>query len=395
MLATNTLASPHQQPRIYGGKIAQRCEFPTTLYAKGCTGILVHPRVVLSAGHCPPTDAFDFGEHASAPAMRVSVKWCESTDFSATDARICVLRKAVLGLPVAPIIQGCELDELKANAEVLVAGFGLDEGDPKTGAQPDEKRWVATTINEITPDELNVGGGGKGGCQGDSGGPVYLQLKDGSYRTVGVTHGGVAHPHCDKGIYKRADQLLDWYELQLEAHAETDIDLRPCFDRAKNWAPSAACGGYSKDVKGPFGDWSNLCGQGQPHQRFSASCGPPFDPTQSSTTGSRPSSPSTSSSGSRPGLIHLDSDTSGTQPTRAPSPAPVAAQPRGTSCAFTAASGGNVKLLSLIILALGSFFRIDAKRDRCSRFASHRRMANGAQQSDRSNRVPAAKRPGS
>lgn len=379
MIATTTLANPHQQPRIYGGKVAQRCEFPTTVYAKGCTGVLIHPRVVLSAGHCQPTDAFDFGEHASNPAMRASVKWCESTDFSATDARICVLHEAILGLPIAPIIQGCELDELKSNAQVLVAGFGLDEHDPITGAQPDEKRWVRTTINQITQDELNIGGGGKGGCQGDSGGPVYLQLKDGSYRTVGVTHGGVAHPNCDKGIYKRTDQLLDWYEGQLEAHAEEDIDLRPCFDRANNWAPSAACGGYSKDVKGPFGDWSNLCGQGLPRQRFSASCGPPYDPTQnqSSTTGSEASSPKTGTSDPPPGLGNLNPDTSD-QPTHAPSPAPAASQHRGTSCQFTAASGGVLGALSLLILFLCSFFRIAARRDRCSKIASPRRIENGA-----------------
>lgn len=331
-------------PRIYGGQIAKPCEFPTTVYTMGCTGTLIHPKVVISAGHCPAIQHFDFGERASAPALRVKVKWCESTAFSQTDARICVLEQAIDGLPFAPIAQGCEVEALKAGASVLVAGFGLDEDDPASGAQPDEKRWVATSINQVSATEISVGGEGKGGCQGDSGGPVYLKLKDGTYRTVGVTHGGNAHPDCDKGIYKRSDQLLDWYRSQLRAHAEDDIDLRPCFDEAGKWAPSQACGGYTKDVKGPHGSWSEHCGQGMPSQRFSASCGAPFDPSQAQGS-------TTQASSGGPPLSNSTKDDTGTASSPTAPPPPMRSKASGSSnCQLGPSKQSSLSLILILLL---------------------------------------------
>lgn len=255
----------------------------------------------------------------------------------------------MLGLPLAPIIQGCEVDALKAQAPVLVSGFGLDEKDPSEGALLDEKRWVATRINQVTEQELSVGGEGKGGCQGDSGGPVYLKLSDGSYRTIGVTHGGAAHPNCDQGIYKRADKLLDWYERQLRAHAEDEIDLRPCFDDAGTWAPSEACGGYTKDVQGPHGDWSNNCG-GALSQRYSASCGAPFDPNQVQASTSQGSSGSTGS----PPLLDNSKDATGEDPAQAPPPAPMRSDGSGSSgCQLATLPPGAWLWLNPLILALG------------------------------------------
>lgn len=280
-VASDVNASPLSQGDkgyIYGGEIAKACEFPTTLYAGGCTATLIHPKVVLSAGHCGKLRSLDFGESVRKRAKRVGVKWCETTSFSSTDAQICVLQEAVEGLPTAPIIQGCEVEALKANAEVYLAGFGLDENDPSGGGGIDEKRWVATTINSVSESTLSVGGGGKGGCQGDSGGPVYIKLSDGTWRTVGATHGGGSHPNCDAGMYKRTDKLIGWYEQQLKKHGETDIDLSPCFDDSGKWEPTEACGGYTKDVQGPYGTWSDNCGEGMPVQKYSATCGEPFGP---------------------------------------------------------------------------------------------------------------------
>lgn len=277
-LAADQSLPSGDQGRIYGGEIAKPCEFPTTVGTGGCSGTLIHPRVVLSAAHCGTLRSVTFGEYMSKSKKKVRVKWCEKTSFNSTDAQICVLSEAVEGLPIAPIIQGCELDALKVKSKVFLAGFGLDQNDYSTNQSRrlDEKRWVQVQINRIEDGMLHIGGGGTGGCEGDSGGPVYLQLDDGTWRTVGATHAGAAHPNCDEGMYKRTDKILGWYETQLKKHNETDIDLSPCFNDAGEWEPTRECGGYTKDVQGPFGSWDNNCGEGMPVQKYSATCGEPF-----------------------------------------------------------------------------------------------------------------------
>lgn len=266
--------------RIYGGEIVKVCEFPTTIAGRdACTATLVHPRVVLSAAHCGRHREFLIGEYKTKAAKRIKAKWCET---GPVDAQICVLAEPMLGVPVAPIIQGCESEALKAGTSILLAGYGYDEKDPVgDGSVRDEKRWVETKIFRVTGSELHVGGGGKTACNGDSGGPAFLKLKDGTWRTVGATYAaltGGAHPNCKTASYKRTDKMLGWYQRQLDKHNEKDIDLSPCFDDSGAWKPTKDCGGYTKDVQGPYGAWDNNCGKGVPVVKYSATCGEPFAP---------------------------------------------------------------------------------------------------------------------
>lgn len=362
--------------RIYGGDEARTCEFPATLSAGTCSAFLIHPRVVISARHCGNLESVSFGESIDHPAKKVPVKWCRITPVSGPDAQICVLSEPIYGVPVAPLLQGCEVDLLKPGTPVYLAGFGYDEHDtadntshgdhkdpssnlpgtnnndetdtssssstsssggdeskdepsgtssegssdetdtretssgtnssteinsdttasseasseatltedpdaadavaPPRWGRTDEKRWVRTQINRVEEDNLKIGGGGKGGCSGDSGGPAYIQLPDQTWRAIAFTHGGDAHPDCDEGTYMRTDVMLPWYEEQLKAQGETDIDITPCFDDEGKWFPTQACGGYALDIQGPFGDWGNNCSTGVPTQAYSATCGLPF-----------------------------------------------------------------------------------------------------------------------
>lgn len=284
---TTQAASEHPltpETRIYGGEVAETCQFPTTAGGtKKCTATLIHPKVVISAAHCRPLGTVFFGEYRKKPAFTRKTKWCELTSVQSSDAQICVLEEPVNDLPLAPIIQGCESEKIKVGAKVILSGFGLDENDPANAddSYKNEKRWVETEIVRVSKDALHIGKDGKGGCNGDSGGPAFLQMDDGTWRTLGATHAGASgesHPNCKTGIWKRADALVDWYEEQLAKHNETDIDLTPCFDDSGTWKPSEACGGYSKDLKGPFGAWDNHCGEGMPVVKYSATCGEPFAP---------------------------------------------------------------------------------------------------------------------
>lgn len=279
LLAASPGTEAPEPLRIYGGEIAKPCEFPTTIAGRdACTGTLVHPRVILSAAHCGKHREFLIGEYKSKAAKRIKAKWCET---GPVDAQICVLAKPLEGLPLAPIIQGCESEALKGGEKIYLAGYGYDENDPVgDGSVRDEKRWVQTEIIRVTGSEVHVGGGGKTACNGDSGGPAFLKLKDGTWRTVGATYAtltGGAHPNCKTAKYKRTDKLLGWYQKQLDKHNE-NINLSPCFDKSGAWKPTKDCGGYTKDVQGPYGSWDNNCGEGVPVVKYSATCGEPFAP---------------------------------------------------------------------------------------------------------------------
>lgn len=279
-LRLSSLAEEAEPTRIYGGEIAKTCEFPTTIAGRdACTGTLVHPRVILSAAHCGKHREFLIGETKRKPAKRIKAKWCET---GPVDAQICVLAEPLEGLPFAPIPQGCEVDAVKKGSKVIIAGYGYDENDPVgDGSVRNEKRWVETEIFRVTDSEVHLGGQGKTACNGDSGGPAFVQLDDGTWRTVGATYAaltGGAHPNCKTASYKRTDKLLGWYRKQLNKHGESDINLTPCFDDSGNWKPTKACGGYTKDVRGPHGAWDNNCGQGVPTVKYSATCGEPFAP---------------------------------------------------------------------------------------------------------------------
>ena len=273
-------ASEDDAPRIYGGQETETCEFPSAVFANMyCTGTLVHPQVVISAGHCAQGGSnfqyFLFGEHKNSAARRANIKWCESVGFEGTDAAICVLEEAMTDVPIAPILQGCETEILKTGTKVVLSGFGYAQNESAGGPPEGQKRWVETDIKSVSSSEVQIGGGGTGGCNGDSGGPAFVQLEDGTWRTFGYTHGGDKHPNCDVGIWKLAHAVLPWYEEQLAAHGE-DIDLTPCFDDAGDWSPNEHCGGYPTDIKGPYCSWDNGCSEGVPVVEFSATCGPPF-----------------------------------------------------------------------------------------------------------------------
>ena len=105
--------------------------FSTTVFVgDGCTGTLIHPRVVVTADHCGPARTVEFGERFGRGTTR-SVRCSSVPGFgTGADVQFCVLDSPV-DLPVTPVLYGCEVDQLRVGEQVLIVGFGLPRTQTK------------------------------------------------------------------------------------------------------------------------------------------------------------------------------------------------------------------------------------------------------------------------
>ncbi len=73
-----------EPPPIVGGETVPSCSWPTSVDVAGCTGSLVHPRLVITAHHCRSNTRplFDFGNVRKRPHA-VSTR-CNDCDSNAT-----------------------------------------------------------------------------------------------------------------------------------------------------------------------------------------------------------------------------------------------------------------------------------------------------------------------
>jgi len=245
---------------IFGGQNATTCQWPTTVLLNGCTGTLVHPLIVTTAGHCG-TDhrTATFGESRTSPGARtVPIASCKVYSGPRipgvlNDWAYCKLAMPVNDVPIAPILMGCETEILKPMQKVVVAGFG-DNND--NGGGFGTKRWAETTINRAeTGRGIQVGGMGIAPCFGDSGGPAFVKLADGSWRVFGVDSSGTGNS-CGAGdLMALIHPEVPWIEQ------DSGVDITPCTDADGTWNPSPACTGFSMAPDSTGRSWADGCAE--------------------------------------------------------------------------------------------------------------------------------------
>jgi secreted trypsin-like serine protease len=205
-----------------------------------CTGTLIAPDVVLTAGHCIEIDPLYVITHADslepgAPGEQLAVKWSRAyPDWEDRfDVGVVVLQRMARTKPRA-IATACLANErLASGAPVTIVGYGLiapDASDANTRLHA-ARLPVTDPYCERSPGCLRTAwpkgefaGGGRGtdACYGDSGGPAYIETPSG-FALAGVVSRGLAIdglPCGNGGIFARADKVVAWIQSVTERKLE-------------------------------------------------------------------------------------------------------------------------------------------------------------------------------
>ena len=206
-----------------------------------CTGVLVAPTVVLTAGHCVPGVLSDYigdltgvliGAASLSDPSAGDLIVAQNSDISqypnsqtSIDIGIIKLETASTMTP-APIADGWAKFDIVNGASVEFVGFGsIDKNGNTYIAQEQEAQSTITDYDcsmssgcnaAAMPDgELGAGGSGVDTCPGDSGGGMYLLTSYGTF-VAGITSRSYADDTyaCSQGgIYERPDKIVGYIEM--------------------------------------------------------------------------------------------------------------------------------------------------------------------------------------
>ncbi|MBA3818203.1 MAG: trypsin-like serine protease [Deltaproteobacteria bacterium] len=230
---------------VIGGTAAPAGKWPDAVAVLGnqgsCTGTLIAPDVVLTAGHCAEgmtrvianTTNYNStgGTQSTIKTITAYPNWETTYDIA-----VIVLNTPITTVPPRKIGTACTFASFAAKPMVHLVGFGSTD---VAGTAPN------TLLNEVTtqvtdPDctagngcqtavapggEFVAGGNNRDSCFGDSGGPVYLDTPRGPVVIGAVSRGveNAANPCGGGGIYVRTDKLVQWIETTAGKAVSKDL----------------------------------------------------------------------------------------------------------------------------------------------------------------------------
>jgi endonuclease G len=213
-----------------------------------CSGVLVHPRVVLTAGHCQDPrspinvvglDALDIRNLGNAELIgvrRVRVN-PQYPRIVGNDITVLILRRDAT-IPPIPIATTADVAQA---AKTTLVGFGNSDILSTKGFGRQREVTVDITHVRRTPGdnlddaeetlgfesdlEFVAGGNGFDSCNGDSGGPAYIDA-GGVRKVAGLTSRGTegsTNPCGEGGIYTRVDTQRPFINQVLQAAGIADV----------------------------------------------------------------------------------------------------------------------------------------------------------------------------
>jgi secreted trypsin-like serine protease len=253
-------ANPKASASVIGGHNATIAQYPSLAYIEGvqatagyaCTGTVVAPRVILTAGHCvediesssivEPTEiavATGVSNLAKIPRANISavVQVLAYPNFDPTklqgDAGLLILAAPVVAPPIA-LATTADAALYEPGDELTIAGWGID--DRKTGHAPEQLQAASVPVEEagrcrrgtrrfypfFDPTHqvcaLDIPGFKVTACHGDSGGPAIATRTDGTPVEIGVTSlgDGSCNP-SSPAVFTRVDQISTWVQSWINA----------------------------------------------------------------------------------------------------------------------------------------------------------------------------------
>lgn len=236
--ATSFLAAPTARA-LGGGTAAADGAYPfavklDVIGSKSCSGVLVHPGLVLTAKSCfglqtrgkPPATSAIVGRDAVRSETGQVISVSEVIPHPDRQVALAVLSSnARVGKPVA-------LGAAAASGELLrVAGYGRTRDE----WVPDRLQTGTFRVDTVSADALGIVGASDAAattCKGDSGGPTFRE-RDGSVELVAL-HGTSFQSGCLGSketrlstIEIRVDGLSDWIRKQVPNETCRAAGCRP------------------------------------------------------------------------------------------------------------------------------------------------------------------------
>jgi len=180
-----------------------------------CTGTLIEPTKVLTAGHCVTNVSaqglnFFIGPSTSNMQERLAVKSIEPHPYFSmstiqNDIGIMILAKPASVTPMQ--VNRTAMSSSWVGTKLLFVGYGVTDGYSQGGYGV--KRAVEMPVVGVSATTFSYGSAGKNTCSGDSGGPAFVKDADGNFLVAGVTSFG--DQYCTSyGVDTRVDAYLSF-----------------------------------------------------------------------------------------------------------------------------------------------------------------------------------------